>query len=436
MLIPVMDKTPYRGTRDFFPEDKRIQDALFEHMKRTAESFGYEPYTGPLLEDLNLYRAKSGRELVDEQVYSFEDRGGREMAIRPEMTPTLARMIARRHKELPKPIRWYSIPNLMRYERPQRGRLREHWQLNCDIFGAPEIFSIVELLQILVQLLESFGATKKHFYISINDKRIVDYLFSNMLEVDATTSLDLYKILDKIKKLTPKEQAKLIDNVNVTKENRSKFHDFIELTSIECLNRFIQNDICGPLHDCFFLLNKLGMGDYISYDPKIVRGMDYYTGIVFELFDKNSVANPRSICGGGTYANLLEIFSEGHLSGTGFGLGDVTLTNSLKDWGLLDQLSTAKNDLVIFAQSVQLEEKALSVASTLRKSGLKVLTMLSGAKFNKVKSFAKKNNISYVGVATEDGIHLFNEGRRISNPLSFSYHLLDELINHIKNLTQ
>src|SRR5690606_14029859 len=160
-----LSKNPYRGTRDFFPVQKRKRDYLFQKMEETAELFGYEPYDGPLLEEVDLYRAKSGQELINEQIYSFIDRGEREVAIRPEMTPTLARMVAQVHKQVAKPIRWYAIPNLMRYERPQKGRLREHWQFNCDIFGAPDKKGELEILQVAIALMTNLGANENHFEI-------------------------------------------------------------------------------------------------------------------------------------------------------------------------------------------------------------------------------------------------------------------------------
>jgi histidyl-tRNA synthetase len=158
-----LSKRPYKGTRDFFPELKRGQDFLFEKMSETAHLFGYEPYDGPLLEEVDLYRAKSGEELINDQIYSFIDRGERHVAIRPEMTPTVARMVAQIHREVARPLRWFTIANLMRYERPQKGRLREHWQFNCDIFGAPEGHGEIEILQVAISLLNNFGAREEHF---------------------------------------------------------------------------------------------------------------------------------------------------------------------------------------------------------------------------------------------------------------------------------
>ena len=170
-----LSKNPYKGTRDFYPPAQRQQNYLFQQMHRVARLFGFEPYNGPLLESADLYAAKSGQELATQQVYAFEDRGGRQVAIRPEMTPTIARMIAKQSRDLPRPIRWYAIPNLMRYENPQRGRLREHWQLNADIFGGQSPYAEMEIMQFLVHVFQSFGADERHFHILCNHRAVVDH---------------------------------------------------------------------------------------------------------------------------------------------------------------------------------------------------------------------------------------------------------------------
>src|SRR5690606_16620595 len=166
-----LNKLPYRGTRDFFPAQMRLRNYIFQKMAEVSERFAYEPYDGPLVEEVELYLAKSGEELINEQIYSFVDRGERKVAIRPEMTPTVARMVAQIHREQSKPLRWYAIPNLMRYEKPQKGRLREHWQFNCDVFGAPEGLGEIEILQVATGLLRGFGATEEHFEVLLNDRR-------------------------------------------------------------------------------------------------------------------------------------------------------------------------------------------------------------------------------------------------------------------------
>jgi histidyl-tRNA synthetase len=296
-----LSKKPYKGTRDFFPKQMRVRDYIFSKMRACAESFAFEAYDGPLLEEVELYKAKSGEELINDQIYSFTDRGDRFVAIRPEMTPTVARMAASVHRETPKPIRWYSIPNLMRYERPQRGRLREHWQFNADVFGAPENLGELEIISLLVHLLKSFGADSSMFSIKINDRRIVDHLFLEQLKLTEDQSYKLYKVIDRSKKVKKDVLEKDIKEILVTDDKIQLFNEYLypsdqkAPTTSESFNKFME------------LANKMGLSDYLEYDPTIVRGLDYYTGIVFEVFDKHP-DNLRAICGGGAYANLLTNF--------------------------------------------------------------------------------------------------------------------------------
>lgn len=399
-----LSKKPYRGTRDFFPADKRTRDYLFESMRKTAESFGIEPYDGPLLEEVELYKAKSGEELINDQIYSFEDRGERFVAIRPEMTPTLARMIAQVHRELPKPIRWYSIPNLMRYEKPQKGRLREHWQFNCDVFGAPELLGELEILGVLVALFENLGANSSHFEILINDKKLIEGLLQDKLGLKPEQSLKIYKIIDRSKKVTPEALDKMINEQNLGAEKEQVLRDYLQITDFEELaQKFAAwglQDQTNELLSFLELCREYDLAEYLTYDPTIVRGLDYYTGIVFEAFDKNP-ENRRALCGGGSYGGLMQIFGEQPLAGVGFGLGDVTLTDFLKTHQLLPDFSTPKNDIFLTYQTPAGQAPCLRLARELRNRGLKVVTGLSPLKIKKVFDLGAKNGASYVSLLGE-----------------------------------
>ncbi len=394
-----LSKKPYRGTRDFFPPDKRVQELIFFKMKKIAESFGYEPYNGPLLEEVELYKAKSGEELINEQIYSFIDRGERHIAIRPEMTPTLARMVSNIHKEAPKPIRWYSIPNLMRYEKPQRGRLREHWQFNCDIFGAPDRNGEVEILQVAITLFNELGATQDHFEILLNDRSIIDCVFKEILEADQEQIYRLYKIIDKAKKIPKEALEKMVQEINLHSKTSQKFFQYLELKSFEELKDYlIQNNkeqVIKNFTHFWTLLKKANIDSYIGFDPTIVRGLDYYTGIVFEIFDKHP-DNRRALCGGGAYANLLQIFNEEPLPGVGFGLGDVTLKDFLTVHNLLPKREKAEIDILATYQDSKAFENAMNIASKLRQKGLRVLFQFEPLKFKKVFSIAEKRGAQNV----------------------------------------
>lgn len=400
-----LNKQPYRGTRDFFPKDKRVRDYLFSVMTKTAESFGYESYDGPLLEEVELYKAKSGEELINEQIYSFIDRGERNVAIRPEMTPTLARMVAQVHREVSKPVRWFSIPNLMRYEKPQRGRVREHWQLNCDVFGAPGRMGEVEILQVAVELFENYGANKNHFEILINDRAIVDTVFKTMMKTTDEQAYRLYKIVDKAKKVNEEALKKMVGEVKLTAEAETIFYNYLKLKTFSDVDAFLKSNGHADKAEFFneFVSQtiKTGVNEYLTYDPTIVRGLDYYTGIVFEIFDKHP-DNRRALCGGGAYANLLQIFNEDPLAGVGFGLGDVTLRDFLEVHNLLPNLELPTNDVFITFQEDNGLETSLKLARKLRQEGLKVVTSLEALKFKKVFPTAEKKGVKFVTLIGSD----------------------------------
>jgi histidyl-tRNA synthetase len=402
LLQMTLSKKPYRGTRDFFPQEKRLQNYLFDHMKKTAESFGYEPYDGPLLEEVELYKAKSGEELINDQIYSFTDRGERFVAIRPEMTPTLARLVAQVHREESKPIRWYSIPNLMRYEKPQKGRLREHWQFNCDIFGAPGRSGEVEILQVAINLLESYGANQEHFEILINDRTIVDTIFSKLIKANEEETYALYKIVDKAKKVPQEALVKMFnEKTELTEDSQKIFFEYLSLESFDALitflNQYDSKDVANEFSQLIDQLKELNLIQYCLYDPTIVRGLDYYTGIVFEIFDK-SPENRRALCGGGAYANLLQIFNEPSLPGVGFGLGDVTLKDFLTSHNLVNSFEKPENDLLFTFQTESARKQAIKMANALRKSNLKVISTLEPLKFKKVFPTASKKGARFVAL--------------------------------------
>ncbi|WP_127717939.1 histidine--tRNA ligase [Halobacteriovorax sp. HLS] len=396
-----LNKKPYKGTRDFFPADKRVQDYIFSKMRESANSFAFEPYDGPMLEEVELYKAKSGEELINDQIYSFTDRGDRFVAIRPEMTPTVARMVAQVHREIPKPIKWYSIPNLMRYEKPQRGRLREHWQFNCDIFGATGRNGEIEILQLIIHLMKSFGATSEHFEVLINDREIVNTVFNDLMKVSTETSYKLYKIIDRAKKVSAEALDKMIGELSLEQDSVNILKSYLSVKSFDELFSFLgeydQVEKVSGFKELSDIAKKIGLDKFLVYDPTIVRGLDYYTGIVFEVFDKNP-ENRRALCGGGAYANLLQIFNESPVAGVGFGLGDVTLTDFLITHKLLPDFSKNSVDLYLTFQSEAALAKSFELADQIRELGFSVLNSLDTVKFKKVFQGADKNGARFVAL--------------------------------------
>lgn len=402
-----LTKSPYRGTRDFFPKQMRIRNFIFKKMSEISEIYAYEPYDGPLLEEVDLYRAKSGEELINEQIYSFTDRGDREVAIRPEMTPSLARMVAQIHREVPKPIRMYAIPNLMRYEKPQRGRLREFWQYNADIFGAGQ-HGEVEILQLSVSLMKSFGAGTEHFEILVNDRRFVDFVFEGLIGLEAAGTKKLYKLVDAKKKMAAEKFSNEVRAITNEETKAKIFEDFVNLTTISDIKNFVATYFqetfpapvsisthIAPLYKIFERLEEQGLTDYVKFDPSIVRGLDYYTGMVFEIFDKHP-ENRRAIAGGGAYANLLQIFNEPALEGVGIGLGEVPLTDFLTTHNLLPDFTKADMDYLVAYLVPEAEKSATQLATKLRERGLKVELFLGDARPKKIFSYSEKKNFKKI----------------------------------------
>ncbi len=410
-----LSKTPYRGTRDFFPEQMRLRNYIFSKMAEVSELFAYEPYDGPLLEEIELYRAKSGEELINEQVYNFVDRGEREVAIRPEMTPTVARMVAQIHREVSKPLRWYAIPNLMRYEKPQKGRLREFWQYNADIFGAPENLGDLEIIQLAIAIMKSFGATNEHFEILINSRRFVDYVFAGPINLSPEMTKKLYKLIDKKNKMPAEKFSAEVQQITSDPKKAEIFEKYVSLSSMKDIETFFKETYSGanqeedfakslkPLMTLFSQLESLGFKDFIKFDPSIVRGLDYYTDVVFEIFDKHP-ENRRAIAGGGAYANLLAIFGETPLPGIGFGMGEVPLTDFLTTHKLIPSFAKQDVQLLIGYLDASAEKTALTVANALRSGGVKVEVLLGEAKPKKIFSHSDKKEPHFLLMLGSDEV--------------------------------
>lgn len=393
----------YKGTRDFYPEDMRLRNYIFSVMKRVAESYGYEEYDAPMIESLDLYRAKTGEEIVGKQLYNFIDKGGREVAIRPEMTPSLARMVAARARELPRPIRWFSIPNLWRYEQPGRGRLREHWQFNVDIFGIDGFEAELEILKLATDILFAFGADKSMFSCKISHRKILDGFFTIGLGLDPSKGQEVSKILDKKNKITREEYIQEVrKSIPNDPDAVSKIDKFLNST-IETIGSIpgIPEDAYLELKQLMSNLEKLGLDGVVEFDSSIVRGFDYYTGFVYEIFD-TSPENKRSLYGGGRYDNLTGLFSNESISGTGFGLGDVTFKNFLEVHNLIPKLGR-EDVLCIPLLNESLLGDVFRIASDIRSQGIRCETFLNpGQKLGKQISLAEKKGFKYILIVGED----------------------------------
>jgi histidyl-tRNA synthetase len=339
---------PYKGTRDFYPKNSIInqvfdidymvyQRYILDTWRKTMISLGFDEYDASIIENAEIYLVKSGEELGSKQLYSFIDKGERKIALRPEMTPSLARMVAAKVQNLRYPLRWFSIPNCFRYEAPQKGRLREHWQLNIDILGLEAGYVELEILQAVKILYTNFGANSNNLTVEINSRSVMDQWLEKYKLNDFQTKI--FSIIDNWKKV----------NSEIKRDQLSQF-----LTSDQIANIFNLCDkqekewedyleLAKKSSDLQIIIQKLNILDTnFEINPVIIRGQAYYTGIVFEVFDKNTT-NPRSLFGGGRYDNLMDLFSNNPLPAVGFGSGDVTWFEFLKNWNLLDGSDAFEN---------------------------------------------------------------------------------------------
>jgi len=378
----------YKGVRDFYPEDMFIQNYLFGVWKKTVESFGYIEYNASILEPTELYKSKSGEEIVNEQTYSFTDRGDREVTLRPEMTPTVARMVAAKRRELSFPVRWYSIPNLFRYERPQRGRLREHWQLNADLFGVSSIDAEVEAISMAQALLTNFSLDPKNFLIKINYQGLLSNFLASHFTLTQEKIHRTIKLLDRKNKMEKAAFNESLENI-IGLDNRNEFNRLLEHNLLESQVREMPEYVY-----CMDLKARLSaLGINVEINLLQTRGFDYYTGIVFEVFDTDK-NNNRSIFGGGRYDDLLSIFGVEPIPTVGFGIGDVVIRDVLETYGLLPTYIPT-TDLYIASLNDTYHEAASELASTLRKEGLNVAVDYSGRKVSDQVKKAVKEKIPF-----------------------------------------
>lgn len=363
----------YKGARDWYPEDMRLRSYVFDTWRAVMRQYGYEAYDAPILEPVEIYEAKSGRELVSEQSYQLTDRGDRRVMIRPEMTPSVSRMIAARRQETPLPARWYSIAQFMRYERPQRGREREFWQLNCDLFGDDSVRAEAEIIEIADSLMKRFGATPEMYKIRINNRQIVNFMMASYLGLDSGQASLMIKLFDRRGKITPeafRTQASDIFGRDQAETGLRKVTQLLAARSMADLPEEIRDsDAVGDIQELFTAIERAGVAT-ATFDISLMRGLDYYTGMVFEVFDTHP-ENSRSLFGGGRYDGLVGMFGVEPLSAVGFAPGLSTTLLFLESHGLVPELAST-TDAYIVVIGADAERGALRLARELRSSGLNI----------------------------------------------------------------
>ncbi len=386
-LIP-----PVKGTRDFYPEQMAVRTWLYETVRGVSESFGYQEFEAPILESLDLYAAKSGEELVKKQSYVFTDRGGDEITLRPELTPSLARMIAQKQGELAFPARWWSYGPFWRYEKMQRGRSREFFQWNIDMLGVNSPEADAELVAIAAAFLKAVGLTPDKARILVNNRRLMDAEF-DALGIPPEIKGDVAGLVDRREKMEPLAweayageiglAARQLDGLKILLADSERWKKSEELTRL------------------FAALEALGAAEYVRFDPNIMRGLLYYTGTVFEAFDISGSVR-RAILGGGRYDNLLAEVGGEPLSGVGFAMGDVVIGIILQELGLIPALPVTPSAVLVTVFSADLLPASLEMAADLRRGGLNVACYPEPAKLPKQFKYADRMGMRVVLVLGPD----------------------------------
>lgn len=403
-VMSTLSPQPYKGTRDYYPEDKRVQNYIFDTWKKTVQKFGYEEYGAPTLEPLEVYTAKSGQELANEQTYSFTDRGGRVVAIRPEMTPTISRMMAARRQEMAYPARLFSIANFMRYERPQRGREREFWQLNVDIFGVDNVLAEAEIITLASETMKAFGARDDMYVIKINNRQLINFMMAQYLGLDAVQAQLMIRLFDRKNKISTedfRDQAIEIFGETMAAEGLQKISALLLAKSMAELPKEIRDsNTVKEVQELFTQLERAGVKNAM-FDITLMRGLDYYTGTVFEVYDQDP-ENNRSLFGGGRYDGLVGLFGAEPLSAAGMAPGLTMTEIFLRSHQLLpDFTSTTEVYIVVLGDTLK---GAMHLADTLRSEGVNAELDITGRKLDKQLKTAIKKQIPYMVFVGDDEV--------------------------------
>lgn len=398
-----MAKGALPGFRDFYPQEFAERAHILAAWRDVARRFAFVEYDGPPLEPLDLYTKKSGEEIVG-QLYNFTDKGDREVALRPEMTPTFARMVAARANALRKPVRWFSVPQLFRYERQQKGRLREHFQLNVDIVGEPDVTADAELLAAAIEIMRVLGLTQNDVRARVSDRRLLRALLASLGVTDEQTPA-VFAVIDKIERQPVEISREKLAAAGLSAGAVERVIGLTGRVSIDGLRTeygadAAVNEYLGELERYFGCLAALGVDGWVELDLKIVRGLAYYTGIVFELFDAHGTF--RAICGGGRYDTLLQSLGNVDLPALGFGMGDVVLGELLKHRGLMPTAIPGPDYWVAFADARQLPD-AMRLAQALRRSGASVEYALHPQQLGRQLKAAAAAGAPEAVIVREDG---------------------------------
>ena len=389
-----------RGTRDFYPEEMALREHIFTSWDRTCQRYGFEKFDAPLFEHLDLFTQKSGEE-IEKQLYTFKDKSGRWLALRPEITPSLARMVAAKGSSLKLPVRWYSIPRLFRYEKMQKGRLREFFQLNADILGISQVTADAELIAVSIDTMIDLGFGSSDFTVHISSRDLLEELFLN-LQINKNDIPSLFTLLDKHHKISKDAFHKDLKDFLNDQITVANVLGIFKAKSLDDLKNYIRFKDTLPkslaeLETLFKLLDSYGMGNYVKFDIGIVRGLAYYTGIVFELLDKKR--DLRSIAGGGRYDRLVKLYGGPDTPAAGFATGDVVLMEMMREKGIVPKLPP-RSSVYLVTLDKKNREKVIAQAHKLRCDGIScefALKPLSVGKQMKLADAARAKIVLFTG---------------------------------------
>jgi histidyl-tRNA synthetase len=385
-----------KGTSDWLPGEFAIRQYIFNTWRRVCRSYGFQEYLTPLVESAEIYRAKSGEDIGGKELVTFTDLGGRELCIRPEMTPSITRLVSKIYASSPKPLKFFSIANFMRNEKPQRGRNREFWQLNCDIFGSASLAADLEILQLSLDVMKAFGAPPESYTLRLNSRRLLDNLLP-IFGVKISESALVFRILDKFEKLSLEEFKRRLEELKINKKSADLLADFMSGNNQEVLTEALNNnkDLQAAKQEIDFVLNQLQALGYtqIKFDPALIRGFDYYDGLVFEVFD-NHADNRRALFGGGRYNGLAQLFGTESFPAVGVAPGDETTKLFLESWDLLPKINDERYYFPLLSGDLLSDSQLL--ASKLRQEGKEVLFAFEPQRPGKALEFANKQGIAKV----------------------------------------
>lgn len=394
-----LSNQPPKGTSDWWPDEFAVRQYIFDTWRRVNRQFGYEEYMTPILETADIYRAKSGEDIGGKELMTMTDQAGRELAIRPEMTPSVTRMVSRFYKQAPKPMRLFSIANFWRNERPQRGRNREFWQLNTDIFGSASLNADLEILQIALEIMLAFHPPAGSFTMFVNHRQLIDAILSEAAGITAENRVATVRVLDKHAKLPPEKFTEMLREIGLGADSMTALKQFVSSeTAVQLLDHFPQlaeNEGYQQLTSLLDALEALGYGDWVVFNPSVIRGFDYYDGMVFEVFD-NHPENNRSLFGGGRYNGLGGIFGAADLPAVGFAPGDEPTKLFLQSWQLVPERPLAIQMSYLPLLDDSLNDQVLQIGRQLRQAGINVEIGVEKQSFKQAFKYADNKDFDFI----------------------------------------